>query len=120
MRVKEGCSRVTHPVALRVAFREGGCTNSAVTRPLPVAARLRQARIRKRLTQTELAKRVNVSRREIGRWEAEGVTPHPKHAAPLAVHLGLDPEALREQIEAERFDKKYPRADELEEEGAVA
>jgi transcriptional regulator with XRE-family HTH domain len=77
-----------------------------VTRPLPVADRIAQARDKARLTQADLAELVGVTTRTIERWEGGEVIPKPRYIGRIAAALTLDRERLAEQAHAERWDRR--------------
>ncbi len=54
-----------------------------------LGARIRRARLKAKLTQSQLATRMGVSRPTITQWETGATTPHAAKLEELAKHLGL-------------------------------
>lgn len=51
---------------------------------------IKKARLSKRLSQRELANKINVSERSIGMWENGRIVPHFAHQRSLVEVLGID------------------------------
>ena len=59
------------------------------------AKRLTTAMFRAGLTQTELAKRLNITKGALNQWTSGATTPHPANMVRVAQLLGVDPVWLR-------------------------
>ena len=68
--------------------------------------RIKEARIRRGLTQMELAYLAKVDVAEVSRIETGRMNPYPTHAKRLGKFLGITPEELTQEVEPEEVATK--------------